>query len=84
MPLRHPTPAPLALLSVLALTACGPVQPQVVLLQVPDSLKTCAPEPVPPRVLSNDADLVDFMLSLADAGADCRGRLDAVVRAIGR
>lgn len=43
----------------------------------PSELLTCAREPVPPVTKSQD-DLAPWLRELADAGADCRDKLDAV------
>lgn len=39
-------------------------------------LLTCTPQPVP--VIATDTDLAYYLLDLANAGEDCRGKLGAV------
>jgi hypothetical protein len=46
-------------------------------------LLTCLPQPVPGAIAS-DADVANYILDLADAGADCRERLAAVKQALGQ
>ena len=74
------------LLCLPLLTACGAGPARVVQaprLSIPDSLQTCAPQPEPPAAGADDTDLSNFILDLAAAGEDCRGKLAAVVRVIG-
>lgn len=74
-------PALMLCLSALSLTGCGAVvAPQVRAerLEVPDSLLACLPEPQPPGDPVTDADLARWVLALAEAGEDCRGRLGHV------
>lgn len=82
-----PMAVPAALLSVLFLTACAgaPAVPQVQLIRptIPAALLTCLPEPAPPPPQADDAALARYILSLADAGADCRDRLDRVRGLVG-
>jgi hypothetical protein len=57
---------------------CGTIQTVLApRLEVPPSLLACAPQPEPP-VVTTDTDLTDWILDLADAGADCRSKLGAV------
>lgn len=45
---------------------------------VPASLLACRDQPTPPAVLAADSALADYILDLADAGADCRAKLSAL------
>jgi hypothetical protein len=45
--------------------------------EVPASLLSCQPEPEPPES-GTQRDVARFVLDLAEAGADCRGKLNAV------
>lgn len=67
------------LLCGLLLTGCAPgpvvLEPRP---PVPAALLACRDQPQPPAVVPNDAALGDFMVDLADAGADCRSKLNAV------
>jgi len=47
--------------------------------EVPSSLLSCQPAPEPPPPESGtQRDVARFVLDLAEAGADCRGKLGAV------
>ena len=75
------------LLCLLLLTACGGGPPRVVQaprLVIPDSLQTCAPQPEPPAPGADDTDLSNFILDLAAAGEDCRGKLAAAIKVVGQ
>ena len=66
-------------LSALPLMGCGtgaPLPPPPP-LSVPASLFVCQAEPVPPGA-PDDAGLAAWIVDLADAGADCRGKLHNV------
>jgi hypothetical protein len=56
----------------------------VVPLEVPASLKTCAPEPVPPAGGADDAAVADYIVAIDDAGEDCRTHLRALNSVISR
>ena len=81
--LRQPL-ARLVLLSLLPLAACASVAPVpvVVPLDLPASLLACQPEPEPPADNANDAAFGDYLVSLSDAGADCRDKLAAVASVV--
>ena len=66
------------LLSALPLTACGTKPLPTVTLPVPATLLQCSPEPAAPADPMTDAGLAGFIVDLADAGQDCRGKLQAV------
>ena len=84
----HPRPmTPLLLLSCLALlTACAAPEPRVVVqsrverISVPDALLVCAEQPEPPPI-ATQRDVAEYVVTLADAGEDCRSKL-ASVRAL--
>lgn len=67
----------LCLLCGLLSTGCAPSPPTIVRQVVPPSLLTCQPQPAPPDA-PDDATLAGWILDLAAAGDDCRGRLDRV------
>lgn len=72
---------------VLLLTACGGRPPQVAeapRLTVPVSLLSCAPQPEPPAAGADDTALAHWILDLASAGDDCRGKLAAVGKVLSR
>lgn len=76
-------PARRVLLSVLLLTGCaGEPVPTVIRDPVPASLLTCRPEPSPPSPSDNDTALGDYIVALADAGADCRANLAGVAAVV--
>ena len=86
MPRRTRLAAHLVLLSLPLLTACGASPPLVTeapRLTIPDSLKACQPQPEPPAAGADDTALATWIVDLAEAGADCRGKLAAVVKVIG-
>lgn len=72
MPRRRPVPALLLLPSALLWTGCASSPPPVV---VPETLLRCSPPPPVPAAEDGDAALASFILSLAEAGEDCRTRL---------
>ena len=49
--------------------------------EVPVSLLDCTPQPVPPAIASQ-RDVALYLLDLAKAGEDCRGRLATVKRIV--
>lgn len=67
--------ARLLVLSALLSTGCATSPPPVV---VPGSLLRCQPAPPVPAVGDGDAALAGFIVSLAEAGEDCRTRLRLV------
>ena len=87
MPPRR-LPRALLLLPLCAPLACcsPPPEPMVVRPTVPASLLTCAPAPVPPdlNVPRWDEALANYLLDLGAAGQDCRGKLEAVGKLVGR
>jgi len=75
-------PACLAVLCALHLTGCANPGPPVLLRPVvPASLLICQPQPVPPN--SDDTALALWIMDLAAAGEDCRGRLVRVRALVG-
>lgn len=77
-------PVRTAPLWLLCLTACagGPAPPVPAIrlepVTVPPALLACRPEPPPPPAPADDRAVARYILALADAGADCRDRLDRV------
>lgn len=72
---QHRLPAWPALLCVPLWTACAsPGPPVLVRPEVPASLLTCQPAPDPPDT-GDDTALALWLVELAAAGDDCRGRL---------
>ena len=53
------------------------MQSRVERLSVPDALLTCAEQPEPPPIASQ-RDVAEYVVTLADAGEDCRSRLRSV------
>lgn len=83
MPRLTPPPAAPLLLSVLFLAGCGTMPSPAADVsppRVPASLLACAAQPDPPEAGADDRALAHWILDLAAAGADCRGRLGAVAR----
>jgi len=78
----------LLLCSALPLAACAsklapPVPPVVVRKElvpqpIPGDLLTCAPQPEKPGESATQRDVGQFIIDLAAAGADCRGKVAAV------
>lgn len=69
---------------VLLLTACAgqPVVTEAPRLVVPPSLLSCQEQPQPPADGADDTALAHWILDLAAAGDDCRGKLAAVRRVV--
>ena len=84
MPPRIPSPAALPLLSALLLTGCGgpPALVEAPRLSVPASLLACSDQPEPPDASAGDTALAHWILDLAAAGDDCRGKLAAVAKVL--
>lgn len=61
---------------MLCLTACAKT-PVVEKLKPPPERLSCAPQPAPP-VGNSDAEKADFVISLIDAGQNCRDALQWV------
>lgn len=80
----RPLPAPIALLCALLSTACASSPPAILRPEVPASLLQCQPQPAPPPEPIADADLAVWILDLAAAGDDCRGRLARVRGLVGK
>lgn len=81
MLLHSRTLAWMLLLCALPLAGCG--APQIPATRVervapPEGLLSCRPEPEIPLQVSSDADLAVLLIDLAEAGADCRSKLDQV------
>ncbi|WP_424140761.1 Rz1-like lysis system protein LysC [Roseomonas chloroacetimidivorans] len=76
-PLRRAAPA-LLLLLLSAACAAPVTQVRVQPLSLPAGLLACLPQPEPPPDSADDADLASWVLDLAEAGADCRAKLDRV------
>ena len=68
----------------LLLTACGSSLNTVEAprLTVPASLLACATQPEPPAAGTDDTALAHWILDLASAGDDCRGKLGAVAKVL--
>lgn len=49
---------------------------------VPPSLLHCRPEPAVPDV-TEDADLMRYVIDLVEAGEDCRSRVDRIREIVG-
>ncbi len=78
--MRHPRlpRAPAALLSLLSLAACVSQPQPVAHLPVPDGLLVCQMQPDTPPDPVTDQELADWILTVADAGQDCRDKLAQV------
>ena len=74
---------PWILLSCALLSGCASDPPPLVTevkylrQEVPKSLLDCSAQPAPPAITSQ-RDVALYMLDLAEAGEDCRGKLMAV------
>jgi len=83
---HHILPRAMPLLPcALLLTACGSSLPNIVeapRLTVPASLLACAAQPEPPPPGTDDTVLAHWILDLASAGDDCRGKLAAVAKVL--
>ena len=75
---RSPPPALALLLCATLLTACASPPPALVRHQVPASLLVCQAQPQPPEPGTDDTALALWIVDLAAAGDDCRGRLARV------
>lgn len=77
----RPLPA-LALALILPLSAgcstTSALAPQVIAPEVPASLLTCPPEPVPPAIDGDDQALAFWIVSLRVAGQECRAKLAGI------
>lgn len=73
----------LALLSALLSTGCTGHPVLSPRQQLPADLLTCAAQPIP-GALDTDVEAANYILDLADAGAECREHLAAVKQAIGQ
>lgn len=77
------------LLSCVFLTGCTSDPPpmvtevQYIRQEVPASLLDCAAQPLPPAI-SSQRDVAFYVLDLAEAGEDCRGKLAAVKGIVNR
>lgn len=73
---------------IAVLAGCQTTEPKVITqvqvqkIEVPKSLLSCSSEPVYGSVVVTVKDLMKFADQLAKAGADCRGKLDAVKRIV--
>lgn len=69
-----------ACLIALLLSGCGTTAavPELVHIPLPAGLLTCAAEPVPPAKPYTQRAVALWLIDLADAGADCRGKLGEV------
>lgn len=67
-------------LASLFLAGCGTTAaaPELVRIPLPAGLLSCAAEPVPPAKPYTQRAVALWLIDLADAGADCRGKLDEV------
>lgn len=72
----------LALIAPLALAACQPAKP--VLILPPAELATCAAEPVAPAIPGQDQQaerdrlVFEYLLALRAAGGDCRAKVNGL------
>lgn len=66
------------------LGGCGPqLAPEIVTVEIPERLKTCAAEPAVPAEGVTHRALTDlYWLPVRSAGRDCRATLDELVRAL--
>ena len=69
------------MLSMLCLTACATTHEAVSHEPLPASLLTCRDQPEPPAS-GQDTDLPLWIVDLADAGADCRSKLNHLVQIV--
>lgn len=76
---------PVALTLLLLLPACASSTPpqvitklQVERLPIPPPLLQCQPDPDIPDGLMGDREIADYLVSLWEAGDDCRGKLSAI------
>lgn len=70
---------------VLLLMGCAsnpPVIAEAPRRTVPASLLSCAAQPQPPAAFVDDTALAHWILDLAAAGDDCRGKLAAVAHVV--
>ena len=65
------------LLSAMLFQGCGASPPVLVRQVIPPSLLSCQPQPAPPDE-ADDTALALWIVDLAAAGDDCRGRLGRV------
>ena len=84
MPRHVPPHAACLLLCVPLLTGCGsnPTVVEAPHLAVPASLLSCAGQPEPPASGADDTALAHWILDLAAAGDDCRGKLGSVAKVL--
>lgn len=84
MPRHVPPPVACLLLCAPLLTGCGsnPTVVEAPRLAVPASLLSCTDQPAPPAPGTDDAALAHWILDLAAAGDDCRGKLGAVAKVL--
>lgn len=83
MPRPSLAPAWTALPLLAALSGCAPPAPPPPALALAQTLLTCRAEPPVPD-LTEDADLMRYVLDLIEAGEDCRARLARVREVLGR
>ena len=73
-----------SVVAVLLVSACAhtpaatTAPPPARVISPPDALLRCQSEPQAPPRGSSQAAVAEFVLSLGEAGRDCRGKLDAV------
>lgn len=93
-PRRLPKTALSLLLSAALLTACAAPEPRLLVdqrverLTAPPQLLTCLESPEPPIDMPGgpaitQADVADYLISLWDAGQDCRDKLSALRALLG-
>lgn len=82
--LKIRTRARIPLLCALLLTGCAttPVVTEAPRLAIPETLKTCPPQPVPPPAAADDRDLATWIVDLAGAGQTCRSNLSSVMKVL--
>ena len=72
-----------ALLCAISLTGCAGHPVLSPRQNLPADWLVCKPQPAPGEIVS-DAGVANFILDLADAGAECREHLSAVKQALGQ
>lgn len=70
----------LLLFSAILLSSCGTVKTIFTRPSIPEYLRTCAEEPNPPANVTTQSQVSVYILDLANAGADCRSKLESINR----
>jgi hypothetical protein len=78
-----------AIIIVTMLTGCAhqpPAEPQIQVverrIEVPKSLLSCDPEPRTTAAWKTQKAVASYMIRLAEAGADCRGKVAAISKIV--